>query len=226
MHKHKLHAKEKIIELFFGFCGMLSLLVTLGIITIIFKETFLFFREVSFFEFMFTTRWTPLFSTKHFGVLPLITGTLLVAGIAMTIAMPAGIIIAIFMNEYAPAKVRRILKPALEILAGIPTIVYGYFALLSVTPFLQKIIPSLSGFNAISPGIVMGIMILPMVVSLSDDAFAAVPKEMKLGAYALGSSRFQVAFTILLPAAVSGIIAAFILAMSRAIGETMLVAIA
>ena len=226
MHKHIFQIKEKIIELIFSFCGLFSLLITVGIIGIIFWETTLFFKEVSLFEFMLSTQWTPLFSIKHFGVLPLITGTLLVAGIAMIIAMPTGVLMAIFMNEYANAKIRRVVKPVLEILAGIPTIVYGYFALLSVTPFLQKVIPSLSGFNAISPGIVMGIMILPMVVSLSDDAFGAVPKEMKLAAYALGSSRFQVAFKIILPAAMSGVIAAFMLAISRAIGETMLVAIA
>lgn len=218
--------KENGIALFFGFCGFASLFISLGIIMVLFFETANFFKEVSFFDFILGTEWTPLFSLKHFGVLPLITGTLLVSAIALIIAMPLGILISILISEYSPQRVHQFIKPVLEILAGIPTIVYGYFALLSVTPLLQKIIPSLAGFNALSPGIVMGFMILPLIISLSDDAINAVPYDTRMAAYALGSSRLQVTFKVVIPSALSGIIAAVILAASRAIGETMLVTIA
>jgi len=226
MHDKKLQIKEKLIGMVFGFCGMLSLLVTVGIVVVIFTETIGFFKEVSFFDFMFDTQWTPLFSSKRFGILPLLAGTFLVSAISIIIAVPLGIAIAVLISQYFSKKIRGFLKPILEILAGIPTIVYGYFALLFITPFLQKIIPSLSGFNALSPGIVMGVMILPLVVSLSDDAISAVSLETKMAAYALGSSKLQVIFRIVIPFSMSGIIAAIILAVSRAVGETMLVAIA
>jgi phosphate transport system permease protein len=176
--------------------------------------------------FLFGTVWTPLFSTKQFGVLPLVTGTVLVSLIAMAVALPAGLLSAIYLSEFAPQTVRRVAKPALEILAGIPTVVYGYFALLFVTPLLQSLLPGLAGFNALSPGLVMGVMILPMVSSLSEDAMRSVPDGLREGAYALGATRAQAALRVVLPAALSGISAAVILAVSRAVGETMIVAIA
>lgn len=220
------HVKEQMVGWAFKLCGLLSLFVTVGIAVVLFAEAAHFFGEVSVVEFLFGTEWTPLFTEKHFGILPLVLGTLLVSAIAMIVAIPLGILIAVYLSEYASARVRRSLKPILEILASIPTIVFGYFALLSVTPFLQKIIPGLSGFNALSPGIVMGIMILPFVVSLTDDAMTAVPHSLRMAAYGLGSTRLQVAFRVVLPSASSGVIAACVLAVSRAVGETMLVAIA
>lgn len=207
-------------------CSALSLATTLGIVLVLLFETISFFQEVSFAAFFLDTEWTPLFSNKHFGIWPLFVGTAVVSMIAMLVAMPIGLLSAIYLSEYAGDGVRKVVKPILEILAGIPTVVYGYFALLFVTPLLQRLIPSLSGFNALSPGIVMGIMIIPMVSSLSEDAMYAVPKSLRDGAYALGSSQLQVAFRVVFPAAFSGISAACILAISRAIGETMVVAIA
>jgi phosphate transport system permease protein len=207
-------------------CAAASVLVTAGIIGVLAFETVEFFREVPILDFLFGTVWTPLFTDRQFGVLPLVAGTLLVSAIAMLVALPAGVLSAIYLSEYAPAPVRRIVKPALEILAGIPTVVYGYFALLYVTPLLQQVFPSLSAFNALSPGLVMGIMILPMVSSLSEDALHSVPNGLREGAYALGATKMQAALRVVVPAAFSGISASFILAMSRAIGETMIVAIA
>jgi len=207
-------------------CGLLSIFTTIGIIGVLLFETIAFFKSVSVFDFLTDTQWTPLFVNKHFGVLPLLSGTLLTSTIAMGVAAPLGLLTAIFLSEYAPEGMRRTLKPILEVLAGVPTIVYGYFALLFVTPLLQRLLPSLSGFNALSPGIVMGIMILPLVSSLSEDAMYAVPRSLRDAAYALGSSRLQVAWRVVIPAAFSGITASFIIAISRAIGETMLVAIA
>ncbi len=189
-------------------------------------ETIEFFREVPLWEFLTGTQWTPLFADKHFGILPLLAGTFLTSAIAIAVAMPVGLLSAIYLSEYAREGVRKTLKPILEILAGVPTVVYGYFALLFVTPLLQRWIPGLAGFNALSPGIVMGIMIIPMVSSLSEDALYAVPQNLREAGYALGSSRLQVAFRIAVPAAFSGIAASFLLAVSRAIGETMIVAIA
>lgn len=207
-------------------CGLLSIFTTIGIIGVLLFETIAFFKSVSIFDFLTDTQWTPLFVNKHFGVLPLLSGTLLTSTIAMGVAAPLGLLTAIFLSEYAPERMRRTLKPILEVLAGVPTIVYGYFALLFVTPLLQRLLPSISGFNALSPGIVMGIMILPLVSSLSEDAMYAVPRSLRDAAYALGSSRLQVAWRVVMPAAFSGITASFIIAISRAIGETMLVAIA
>lgn len=220
------NVKEQLIGWVFRSCGLVSIFITLGIAVVLFVETGHFFSQVSIGEFLFGTEWTPLFIEKHFGILPLLAGTVLVTAISMLIAIPAGILIAVFLSEYAPAGVRRVLKPVLEILASIPTVVFGYFALLWLTPLLQSFIPSLAGFNALSPGIVMGIMILPFVVSLTDDAMSAVPHSLRMAAYGLGSTRLQVAFRVVLPSASSGIIAACILAVSRAMGETMLVAIA
>jgi phosphate transport system permease protein len=217
---------EFVIERLLFVCAALSIVVTLGIIGVLVFETAAFLSQVPVTEFLFGTVWTPLFSDAHFGVLPLVGGTLLVSGIAMAVALPAGLITAIYLSEYAPNAVRRIVKPVLELLAGVPTVVYGYFALLFVTPILQRLVPGLAGFNALGPGIVMGIMILPLVSSLSEDALHAVPGGLREGAYALGATRMQAAVRVVVPAAFSGISAACILAASRAIGETMIVAIA
>ena len=217
---------ERAIECLLLGCAALSILITAGIIGVLLVETANFLRDVPLTEFLFGTVWTPLFLDQHFGVLPLVAGTALVSLIAMLVALPAGLLVAIYLSEYASDGVRRLVKPALEVLAGVPTIVYGYFALLFVTPWLQTIIPSLAGFNALSPGLVMGLMILPLVSSLSEDALHGVPVGLREGAYALGATRLQATMRVVVPAAFSGISAAAILAVSRAIGETMIVAIA
>lgn len=217
---------ERLIELGLFLSALLSVLVTLGIVAVLLFETLGFFTQVSLIDFLTDTEWTPLFSEKHYGILPLFSGTFLTTAIAMGVAMPVGIVSAIYLSEYAPHRIRTALKPLLEVLAAIPTVVYGYFALIYVTPLLQKVIPSLSGFNALSPGIVMGIMIIPIISSLSEDAMHAVPLGLKEGGYALGSTRLQVALKVVVPAAFSGIVSAFILGISRAVGETMIVAIA
>ncbi len=195
---------EFIIERMLFLCAAGSILVTAGIVLVLLFETAAFLSEVPITEFLFGTVWTPLFFDKHFGVLPLVTGTLLASGIAMLIALPAGLMTAVYLSEYAPSIVRRTVKPVLELLAGVPTVVYGYFALLFVTPKLQAIVPGLSGFNALSPGIVMGIMILPLVSSLSEDALRSVPNGLREGAYALGATRMEAALRVVLPAAFSG----------------------
>lgn len=217
---------ERAIERFLFACASLSVLVTIGIVAVLVFETTQFFRTVSPVEFLFGTTWTPLFFDKEFGVLPLVAGTVLVSTVAMAVALPAGLLTAIYLSEYAPTSVRRVVKPVLEVLAGIPTVVYGYFALLFVTPLLQQVVPGLAGFNALSPGLVMGIMILPMVSSLSEDAIHSVPRGLREAAYALGATRAQTTVRVVVPAAFSGVSAAAILAMSRAIGETMIVTIA
>lgn len=218
--------KEGGIEVLLFLCASFSILTTVGIIGVLFFETFEFFKEVSIIDFLTDTQWTPLFVAKHFGILPLLSGTFLVASIAMLVAIPLGILSAAYLSEYASRRFREVVKPLLEVLAGIPTVVYGYFTLLFVTPLFQKFIPNLAGFNALGPGIVMGIMILPMVSSLSEDAMHAVPRDLREGAYALGAARFQVITRVVIPSALSGIMSSFILAISRAIGETMIVAIA
>lgn len=217
---------EFIIERILFFSAAASILVTAGIIFVLIFETVSFLGEVPITEFLFGTVWTPLFHDARFGVLPLVAGTFLVSGIAMIVALPAGLITAIYLSEYAPALLQRLVRPVLEILAGIPTVVYGYFALQFVTPLLQRYFPDLSGFNALSPGVVMGIMILPLVSSLSEDALRSVPNGLREGAYALGATKAQAVLRVVVPAAFSGISAACILAISRAIGETMIVAIA
>ena len=219
-------AAEFVIERVLFLCAAGSIMVTAGIILVLLWETAGFLRDVPIGDFLFGTVWTPLFYDKHFGVLPLVTGTLLASAIAMAVALPSGLIIAIYLSEYAATRVRRTVRPVLEVLAGIPTVVYGYFALQFVTPLLQTFVPGLAGFNALSPGIVMGIMILPLVSSLSEDAMRSVPDGLREGAYALGSTRMQTSLRVVVPAAFSGISAAVVLAMSRAIGETMIVAIA
>ncbi len=218
--------KEALIEKLLFCCSLLSVLTTAGIIWVLFSETIGFFKQVSIIDFLTDTQWTPMFTNKHFGILPLLCGTLVTTLIALAVAVPLGLVSAVYLSEYATSKVRQIIKPLLEILAAVPTVVYGYFALLFVTPLLKTFIPGLSGFNALSAGLVMGIMIIPLVSSLSEDAMHAVPMGLREGAYALGSHKIQVAFKIVFPAALSGITAAVILAVSRAIGETMIVAIA
>lgn len=218
--------RERLVETGLVGCGLISVVTTGGIIAILAVESYGFFQEVSIGQFLGDTEWTPLFANKHFGIWPLIAGTLLITAIAMAVALPLGLLAAIYMSEFASERVRRILKPALELLAGIPTIVYGYFALIFVTPFLQTIIPGLAGFNSLGPGIVMGIMIIPMISSLSEDALYSVPRSLREGAYALGAGRLPTIFRVVLPSAFSGIGASIILAISRAIGETMIVAIA
>ena len=217
---------EFLIEWALFLCALVSVATTAGIIVVLAVETFAFLREVPITDFLFGTEWTPLFATPRFGVLPLVMGTILVSAIAMLVALPTGLLSAIYLSEYADPRVRRTVKPILEILAGVPTVVYGYFARLFVTPLLQRFIPGLAGFNALGPGIVMGIMILPLVSSLSEDAMQGVPRGLREGSYALGATKMQTSLRVVLPAAFSGITAAFILAASRAIGETMIVAIA
>lgn len=221
-----LKIKEMLIERLLFLCSLLSIFTTAGIILVLASETIAFLKEVSVFDFLTDTQWTPLFVKKHFGILPLLAGTFLTTIIAVGVAIPVGLGSAIYLSEYASLRVRNAIKPVIEILAAVPTIVYGYFALLFLTPLLKTFIPNLSGMNALSSGIVMGIMIIPLICSLSEDAMRAVPAGLREGAYALGSTRFQVSLRIVVPAALSGITAAFVLGISRAIGETMIVAIA
>lgn len=218
--------REKIIESLLLLCAAVSILTTAGILWVLISESSVFFEKVKVTDFLFDKQWTPLFADKHFGILPLVAGTFLTSMIAIAFALPIGLSIAVYLNEYAPKSFRRTIKPILEILAAIPTVVYGFFALMVVTPFLQQIIPSLAGFNALSPGIVMGIMIIPMISSLSEDALYAVPTSLREASYGIGATRFQTSFKVLVPAASSGIIVSVILAISRAVGETMIVAIA
>lgn len=218
--------REQFIRLVLMLFATVSVFTTLGIIAVLFQETILFFREVSIIEFFTGTRWAPIFANPSFGVLPLINGTLLVAFGAMFIALPLGLLAAIYLSEYASDRARKILKPMLEVLAGVPTVVYGYFALTFITPLLKQIWPQTQAFNALSASIVMGFMILPLVASLSEDAMSAVPQSLRQAAYALGATRLEVTLRTVVPAALSGISAAFILAVSRAVGETMIVAIA
>ena len=217
---------EKIVEGTLALCSSFSILTTLGIIAVLSVESVLFFREVSLSQFIFDSQWTPLFLEKHFGIWPLIAGTVLTSAIALALSVPAGLIIAIYVSEFAEERTRKILKPLLELLAGVPTIVYGYFALLVITPILQQVFPTMGSFNALSAGIAMGIMILPMMASLSEDAIYTVPRSLREGAYALGASKLQMILGAVLPGAVGGITAAVILSGARAVGETMIVAIA
>jgi phosphate transport system permease protein len=217
---------ERVIEWVLAGCGMITVLTTLGILMVLAVESIAFFRSVGILPLILDTQWTPLFSDKHFGLWPLIMGTALTSGVAIAVALPLGLMSAIFMSELASPRWRLVLKPALEVLAGVPTIVYGYFALIVVTPILQLLVPDLAGFNALSPGIVMGIMITPMIASLTEDALYAVPKGLREAAYALGAGRVPTIWRVVVPAAMGGIGASVILAVSRAVGETMIVAIA
>lgn len=218
--------KEYIIEKALALCALLTILTTIGIVLVLLVEAVSFFREVSIVDFLTQTQWTPLFTKKSYGILPLLAGTFLTTLIAISVALPVGLTIAVYLNEYASRRFRKIVKPLLEVLAVVPTVVYGFFALLIVTPFLKSFIPGLSGFNALSPGIVMGIMIIPFVSSLSEDALSSVPDSLRQASFGMGSTKFQTAFRVMVPAASSGIIVSAILAVSRAIGETMIVAIA
>jgi phosphate transport system permease protein len=220
------HLPERIIKIILLICSAVTVFTTIGIVSVLVFEAALFFQEVSIVEFLTGTKWTPLFASQNFGIWPLVTGTMLTSVGAMLIALPLGLLSAIYLSEYAPYRARRVLKPLLEILAGIPTVVYGYFALLFITPILRQISEDIAVFNAASAAIVMGVMILPMVSSLSEDAMESVPRSLREGAYALGATKLEVATRVVVPAALSGIVAAFILAMSRAIGETMIVTIA
>lgn len=218
--------KEKVIEIILAAAAGITILTTIGIIWVLLSESVGFFSHVSVWDFLTDTQWTPLFADKHYGIMPLFSGTLLTTLIAIALALPVGLTVAVYLSEYAPRSFRAVIKPLLEILAAIPTVVYGYFALTVVTPFLQKIYPDLAGFNALSAGIVMGIMIIPLISSMSEDALYAVPKSLREASYGMGATRFQTAFKVLVPSASSGIIVSVILAISRAVGETMIVAIA
>ena len=227
LRRTKPYYGERIIKVVLIAAALVSVLTTFGIVISVLVPTVEFFGQVSIVEFLTGTVWTPLFANPQFGVLPLITGTLVITAIALIVAVPLGLGSAIYLSEYAGIRTRKILKPTLELLAGIPTVVFGFFALEFVTQvFLVKIFPSIDVFNALSAGLVMGIMIIPTIASLSEDAMAAVPGGLRDGAYALGSSKRQVAVKVVVPAALSGIVAAFVLGISRAIGETMIVTIA
>lgn len=223
---HRRHWRERAIETLLFLAAFTSVFTTLAIVVILVKESVVFFQQVSLWDFLTDTQWTPLFDDAHYGILPLISGTLVSSGVALLVAIPVGTVIAIYLSEFAPFAVREIAKPFLEMLGGVPTVVYGYFALLFVTPLLQIIFPNLPGFNLLSAGLVMGVMIIPYVSSMSEDAMRAVPMNLREGSYAMGATRFQTAVRVVMPAAFSGIAAAYILAVSRAVGETMVVAIA
>lgn len=218
--------KEKIIEKALFLSAAITILTTVAIIGVLLYEAVQFFKEVPIIDFITDTQWTPLFEEKHFGILPLLSGTLLTSFIAIIIALPIGLSIAIYLNEYAGKKFRKTIKPILELLAAVPSVVYGFFALIIVTPFLQLFFPEMSTFNSLSAGIVMAIMILPFISSLSEDALYAVPNSLREASYGMGATRFQTIFRVTVPAANSGIIVSVILAISRAVGETMIVAIA
>lgn len=218
--------KELFIERSLLASSLITIAVTIGIILVLSIEAVQFFKEVSILDFFTDTQWTPLFTEKHFGILPLLSGTLLTSFIAISVALPIGLSISIYLSEYAPRSFRKSVKPLLELLASIPTVVYGFFALVVVTPYLQSIYPDLSGFNSLSAGIVMGIMIIPYISSISEDALHAVPSSLREASFGMGATRLQTAFKVIVPAASSGIIVSIILAISRAIGETMIVAIA
>ena len=220
------HVKERAIEAVLFFAAFVSVATTVGIVAVLLYESIDFFRHVSLWDFLTDTQWTPLFADAHYGIMPLLSGTLVSSMVALSVAIPLGTIIAIYLSEFAPFTVREVAKPFLELLGGIPTIVYGYFALLFVTPLLQIIFPSLPGFNLLSAGLVMGIMIIPYVSSVSEDAMRAVPMALREGSYAMGATRFQTAIRVVTPAAFSGIAAAYILGISRAVGETMILAVA
>lgn len=218
--------KERVIESFLFLAAFSSVAITVGIVGTLIYESSTFFAHVSFFEFLTDPLWTPLFASPHFGIISLVMGTLVTTAVALLVALPIGTTVAIYLSEFAPPTVREIIKPALELLSAVPTVVYGYFALQFMSPLLQKLIPGLPTFNMLSAGVVMGIMIIPYVSSLSEDAMRAVPMSLREGAYAMGANRIITALKVVYPSALSGIVASYILAVSRAIGETMIVAIA
>ena len=225
-YSHRRHIRERFIETVLFMMAFTSVAITFSIVVMLVKESLVFFQQVPLWDFLTDTQWTPLFDDAHYGILPLISGTVVSSAVALTVAIPLGTIIAIYLSEFAPFAVREIAKPFLELLGGVPTVVYGYFALLFVTPLLQKIFPELPGFSLLSAGLVMGIMIIPYISSLAEDAMRAVPMHLREGSYAMGATRFQSATRVVIPAAFSGIAASYILGISRAVGETMVVAIA
>lgn len=220
------NVKERIIEFLLFSAALLSVFTTVAIVYILVKESWVFFQHVPLTDFLFDTQWTPLFDDAHFGIMVLLSGTITSSAVALIVAIPLGTIIAIYLSEFASFKVREVAKPFLELLGGVPTIVYGYFALVFLTPLLQKIYPELPGFNLLSAGLIMGIMIIPYVASLSEDAMKAVPMSLREGSYAMGATRLQTALRVVMPAATSGIASAYILGISRAVGETMILAVA
>jgi phosphate transport system permease protein len=218
--------RERAIELLLFLAALVSVFTTAGIVYILVKESVVFFQHVPLADFLADRQWTPLFDDAHFGIMVLLSGTLTSSAVALAVAIPLGTIIAIYLSEFAPHRLRETVKPVLEMLGGVPTIVYGYFALLFLTPLLQRFIPGLPGFNLLSAGIVMGIMIIPYVSSISEDAMRAVPMSLREGSYAMGATRLQTALKVVVPAAFSGIASAYILGISRAVGETMILAVA
>ncbi|MBI2308992.1 MAG: phosphate ABC transporter permease subunit PstC [Rhodocyclales bacterium] len=220
------HASERVIEALLFAAAAVSVLTTVGIVYVLVSESIQFFASVSIVDFLTDTQWTPLFDDAHFGIMVLVSGTVVSSAVALAVAIPMGTVIAIYLSEFANPKVRELAKPILELLGGIPTIVFGYFALLIVTPLLQKIFPELPGFSLLSAGLVMGIMIVPYVASLSEDAMRAVPMSLREGSYAMGSTRLHTALHVVVPAAFSGLAASYILGISRAVGETMILAVA
>ena len=220
------HIRERLIEVLLFFAALISVVTTVAIVYVLVKESVVFFEQVPLRDFLTDRQWTPLFDDAHFGIVVLLSGTLTSSFVALAVAIPLGTIIAIYLSEFAPYRLREMVKPVLEMLGGVPTIVYGYFALLFVTPLLQKLLPGLPGFNLLSAGLVMGIMIIPYVSSISEDAMRAVPMALREGSYAMGATRFQTATRVVVPAAFSGIASAYILGISRAVGETMILAVA
>lgn len=218
--------RDRIIEAGLLAAGLVAVFTTIAIVIILVTESLPFFAKVPLKDFLTDTMWTPMFDQPRYGIMPLVAGTLVTTMVALLLAIPCGTIIAIYLSEFASHRVRETIKPALELLGAVPTVVYGYFALMMVTPFLQKFMPNLPGFNMLGPGLVIGIMIIPYIASLSEDAMRAVPKYMREGSYAMGATRFQTAIRVVVPGALSGIAAAYILAISRAVGETMVVAVA
>ncbi len=218
--------RDRTIEAGLLAAGLVAVFTTVAIVIILVTESLPFFAHVSLKDFLTDTMWTPMFDQPRYGIMPLVAGTLVTTMVALLLAIPCGTIIAIYLSEFASHRVRETVKPALELLGAVPTVVYGYFALMMVTPFLQKFMPNLPGFNMLGPGLVIGIMIIPYIASLSEDAMRAVPKYMREGSYAMGATRFQTATRVVVPGALSGIAAAYILAISRAVGETMVVAVA
>jgi phosphate transport system permease protein len=219
-------ARDRVVETLLLACGLVAVFTTVAIVFILVKESVAFFEHVTLWDFLTGTTWTPLFADAKYGILPLVAGTLTVTGVALLVAIPLGTLIAIYLSEYASHRLREVVKPVLELLGAVPTVVYGYFALLMVTPLLQKLIPGLPGFNMLSAGLVIGLMIVPYVASVSEDAMRSVPRYMREGSYAMGATKLQTAVRVVIPGALSGIAAAYILGISRAVGETMVVAIA
>ncbi|MBN8477566.1 MAG: phosphate ABC transporter permease subunit PstC [Burkholderiales bacterium] len=224
--KYSRNLKERAIEALLFLAAFVSVFTTAGIVYILVKESVVFFSQVPILDFLTDRQWTPLFDDAHYGIRVLLSGTITSSVVALLVAIPLGTTIAVYLSEFASPRAREVAKPVLELLSGVPTIVYGYFALLFVTPLLQALIPSLPGFNLLSAGIVMGIMIVPYVASISEDAMRAVPMSLREGSFAMGATRLQTAMKVVVPAATSGIAAAYILGISRAVGETMILAVA